>query len=130
MKRNLIVITLAPCVAGLLALTATRAEAGGCCAAPTLVAQAKTDQPAGKPGTKVCALNVDGMTCGACAAGVNAALKKLEGVKKSDIAFEKKGGTIEYDLAKVDEKKIVAAVEKAGFKATVRKEQPKVSQDK
>jgi copper chaperone CopZ len=130
MNRNTLIIVAGAGLASAMAFAPLRAQAGGCCAAPTLVAQAKTDQPAGKPGTKVCALNVDGMTCGACAAGVNAALKKLEGVKKSDIAFEKKGGTVEFDPAKVDEKKIVAAVEKAGFKATVRKEQPKVSQDK
>lgn len=95
-----------------------------------LAAQAHADQPAAKPATKVCALSVDGMSCGGCAAGVNAALQKLDGVKKSEITFEKKGGPVEFDPAKVDEKKIVAAVEKAGFKATAKKEAPKQPAEK
>jgi mercuric transport protein len=66
---------------------------------------------------KTVKLEIDGMTCGQCAASINTALKKIEGVQKIDISFEQKGGSVQYDPAKVNEKSIVEAINKTGLKA-------------
>lgn len=90
-------------------------------------AQAQCCAP-GKPTTQATAtgvhgavttvkLGIEGMTCGACSASINTALKQIDGVAKTDITFEQKGGTVQYDPAKVNEQTIVEAVNKTGFKA-------------
>ena len=66
---------------------------------------------------KTVKLDIEGMSCGSCAASINTALKKVEGVRTIDITFEQKGGTVEYDPAKTNEKSIVDAINKSGFKA-------------
>lgn len=103
-----------------LSLSAARSEAG-CCNAPKLLAQATVSNPAGN--TKTVNLTIEGMSCGACAASIKSALQKLDGIKKIDITFEKKGGTVEFDPAKVDETKIVEAINKTDFKAKASKSQ-------
>lgn len=105
-------------LAGAFALTTTHAG-DGCCAAPTVLAQAAGGQLEKNAATTSVKLDIEGMSCGACAASIKTALQKLDGVKKIDITVENKGGTVEFDAAKVDEKKIVDAVNKTGFKATL-----------
>lgn len=85
-----------------------------CCAPDSTVTQASRYAQAS---VKTVTLDIEGMTCGQCAASINTALKKIEGVRKIDINFEQKGGTVEYDPAKVSEKTIVETVNKTGFKA-------------
>ena len=86
-----------------------------CCAPSKVPTQAAAMDVRGA--VKTVRLEIDGMTCGSCAASINAALKKIEGVGTVDITFEQKGGTVEYDSAKVNEKTIVDAINKSGFKA-------------
>lgn len=89
----------------------------GCCAAPKTVAQQSSNSA--QTDIKTVKLDIEGMTCGSCAASINTALKKIEGVGTVDIKFEQKGGTVEYNPAKVNEKTIVETVNKSGFKAQV-----------
>jgi len=110
MNKNITTILAAAGLACTFALSCTDAHAD-CCGAPTVLAQAAS--------IKTVNLNIEGMECGSCAASVKSALQKLDGVKEIDITFEKKGGTVEFDPAKVDEKKIVETVNKAGFEATL-----------
>ncbi len=62
-------------------------------------------------------LDIEGMTCGSCAALVTSALRQVDGVRLVQISFEQKGGTVEFDATKVSEAKIVDTVNKSGFKA-------------
>ncbi len=65
---------------------------------------------------------VEGMTCGACEAGVSIAVKKLEGVEKVVASTEEGSATVTYDPGKVSAEKIEAAIEKLGYDAELRKE--------
>lgn len=86
-----------------------------CCAPDTAVTKANSTYV--QAAAKSVKLEIDGMTCGSCAASIGTALKKIEGVRKIDISFEQKGGTVEYDPAKVSEQTIVETINKTGFKA-------------
>lgn len=68
-------------------------------------------------GAAILKLAIEGMTCGGGADSIKTALKKIEGVRNVEISFEQKGGTIEFDRAKVNEQTIVEAVNNAGYKA-------------
>ena len=63
-------------------------------------------------------LHLEGMSCGHCAMKVTQALQGVEGVKSADVNLEKKKVEIEFKNAKVDDGILIAAVEKAGYKAT------------
>ncbi len=92
----------------------------GCGAPEKTIAQ--TTSTSTQTDTKTVRLDIEGMTCGSCAASVKTALEKLDGVRNVRISFEHKGGTVEFDATKVDEARIVEAVNKAGFKAQQSKE--------
>lgn len=63
------------------------------------------------------------LCCGACVTGAKDALKKADGV--SDIEFDRKAGKITVKGKDLDETKIVAALNKAGFFGTVKHEEKK-----
>ena len=58
---------------------------------------------------------ITGMTCGGCVAAVRNVLSRQPGV--SDVKVEIGKATLNYDEASVDEKALVAAIERAGFSA-------------
>jgi mercuric ion binding protein len=86
-----------------------------CCAPGKPPTQAATADVRGA--AKTIKLDIEGMTCGACSASIKTALKQIDGVGKIDITFEQKGGTVQYDPAKVNEQTIVDAINETGFKA-------------
>lgn len=60
---------------------------------------------------------IEGMTCGHCASHVEEALKEVGGIKSAKVDLKGKVAVIE--LAKpVEDAKIKAAVEDAGYEAT------------
>jgi copper chaperone len=61
-------------------------------------------------------LAVEGMTCGHCAMRVSEALKGVDGVKSANVNLEKKEVDVEFEKKKVEDKVLIAAVEKAGYK--------------
>lgn len=63
--------------------------------------------------------NVTGMTCSACSASVEKAIKKLDGVESVNINLLSNSAVVEYDESVLDNKKIIAAVENAGYNASV-----------
>ena len=67
-------------------------------------------------------LDIQGMTCSACAKAVERAVNKLDGVNSGNVNYATEKLTIEYDISKVRTAEIVAAIEKAGYKA-IEKEQ-------
>jgi mercuric ion binding protein len=66
-------------------------------------------------------LRISGMHCGSCATGIRAMLQRTEGVLKADVSYEERRALVDYDPAKTSPDKIVAAVEKMGYKAEIKK---------
>jgi mercuric ion binding protein len=66
-------------------------------------------------------LAISGMHCSSCAEGINAMLKRTEGVVKTDVSYEDRQAVVDYDEAKTSPEKIVAAIEKIGYKAKIKK---------
>lgn len=64
-------------------------------------------------------LQIDGMDCRACAAGLRATLARLEGVHKATVDYEKGQGVIEYNPATVQPGDFINQIDEAGFKAVV-----------
>jgi copper chaperone CopZ len=64
-------------------------------------------------------LNVDGMDCKACAAGLQATLGRIEGVRKASVQYEQGKAIIEYNPAKVQPKKFIEQIDEAGFTAAL-----------
>jgi mercuric transport protein len=67
-------------------------------------------------------LSVRGMTCEGCVKGVKAALEKVAGVKTADVSLEKNEASVVYDKAKTSPDALVKAVEKAGYKCSLQKD--------
>jgi len=85
---------------------ALAALAGGAATAPV---------PAG---LKKAVFNVEGMTCEGCATGVMAALKGIDGVANAGVEFSAKEAWAVYK--DVPEATLLAAIEKHGYKASVK----------
>ena len=66
-------------------------------------------------------LEVKGMHCTGCASGIEAMLRRVDGVTKADVSFDDKVATVEYDPAKANAEKIIATIEKMGYKAAPKK---------
>ena len=67
-------------------------------------------------------LLVEGMTCAACSARVEKVLSKVEGVVKANVNLSSNKATVEFPSGVVDENALIAAVEKAGYKAQIQRE--------
>ena len=63
--------------------------------------------------------NIEGMHCGACATGIEMFLSNTEGISSAKVLFEEKKAEVEYDENKVNDDKVIKAIEEAGFKAQV-----------
>ncbi|HHV08766.1 MAG TPA: copper-translocating P-type ATPase [Clostridiales bacterium] len=64
-------------------------------------------------------LQIEGMTCAACAKAVEKASAKLQGVTEANVNFATEKLNISFDDSQVSIPDIQAAVEKAGYKALV-----------
>ncbi len=80
-------------------------------------AGASTD--AGRPENAVVVLDVQGMTCTACAGEIERELRQIPGVVRADVSFEQRRAEVALSTARPKVKLLVAAVEKAGYQATV-----------
>ena len=63
-------------------------------------------------------LEIEGMTCEACAAGIESALRDLPGVAHAQVSFAQKRAQINYDPLKVSSEKFIDTVAKTGYKAS------------
>jgi len=70
-------------------------------------------------GKAVVSLNVEGMDCKACAAGVEGSIANIHGVHKARVSFEKGEAVIEYDPALVKPDAFVKRVKENGFTASI-----------
>lgn len=64
-------------------------------------------------------LNIEGMTCAACAKAVERVTKKLQGVENSTVNIATEKLTITYDEGKVNLEDILNSIDKAGYKGTI-----------
>lgn len=71
--------------------------------------------------TRTVTLSVAGMTCAACPLTVKAALKKVPGVQKADVSFEKLEAIVSFDDAKTNVDALTKATAGAGFPSTLKK---------
>ncbi|MDD7794795.1 heavy metal translocating P-type ATPase [Clostridium sp. 'White wine YQ'] len=72
---------------------------------------------------------IEGMTCAACVRAVERAVNKVEGVNSGSVNLATEKLTIEYDSSKVRSMDIMAAVEKAGYKAKEEEETQEETED-
>lgn len=63
--------------------------------------------------------NVEGMSCAACSASVERVVSRLDGVSSVSVNLLAKSMLCDYDSAKTTDEDIIAAVEKAGFSASI-----------
>jgi Cu+-exporting ATPase len=68
-------------------------------------------------------LPIEGMTCASCAARIEKRLNKLDGVEAS-VNYATEAAAVSYDPAVVTPEELVAAVESAGYAATLPSEEP------
>lgn len=61
-------------------------------------------------------LNIDGMDCVMCAAGLQNALRAIPGVRRADVSFQDKQAIVEYDPAVVDPSRFEKLIADSGFK--------------
>ena len=61
------------------------------------------------------AIKVEGMMCQHCVSHVKEALEKTEGVESAEVSLENKSAIIKGQ--NLDKAKLIAAIEKAGYKA-------------
>jgi len=71
--------------------------------------------------TAVVTLNISGMDCKACAAGIEGTLANINGVRKARVDFQSGKATIEYNNKVVKPAVFVERVNESGFTATIRK---------
>ena len=63
--------------------------------------------------------DIQGMSCASCQAHVTKAVEKLEGTKNVNVNLLTNDMTVDIDENKVDSKKIIQAIENAGYGATI-----------
>lgn len=64
-------------------------------------------------------LVVSRMTCATCPITVKKALRKVDGVTKVDVSFEKKQAVVTYDDAKTNVERLIKATTNAGYPSTL-----------
>jgi len=81
------------------------------------------------PEMKKLELDVRGMTCPSCAHHVENALNKVEGVEKAKIpGWQSNKATVSL-TTDVDQQELINAVELAGYKASLKEQNPQISAD-
>jgi copper chaperone CopZ len=63
---------------------------------------------------------IEGMSCTSCANGIKAMLKRTPGVISAEVSFERREAKVEYDSERTTREKIVEAISKLGYQATVK----------
>lgn len=67
---------------------------------------------------KTLVLTIHGMYCDGCAETIKGLLAVEAGVKASTVSFKERRARVLYDPSAVDERKIVTAIERGGYKVT------------
>ncbi|RFU21847.1 heavy metal translocating P-type ATPase [Geodermatophilus marinus] len=85
-----------------------------------------TTAPAGAPAAAAepasCTLDIGGMTCASCVGRVEKALRRVDGVAGAEVNLATEVATVRFDAAQVSPEELTAAVARAGYTATPRRE--------
>jgi len=65
---------------------------------------------------KTLVVAIEGMHCDGCAGTIEGLLAVENGVKASSVSFKEGRARVLYDPAVIDEKQLVAAIEKGGYR--------------
>ncbi len=68
-------------------------------------------------------LQISGMHCASCAANIQRALLKKEGIKTANVNFSTAKATIDYDEIKISETEIIETIKKSGYGAEILKKE-------
>lgn len=71
-----------------------------------------------------CDLQIDGMSCAACAAAIERRLATKAGVASAHVNFATRVATVRYDPSVVEPAALAAVVDSLGYKATIPKAKP------
>jgi copper chaperone CopZ len=63
-------------------------------------------------------LNISGMHCGSCALGIQMVTATLDGVKASEVSYDNKKGTFEFDESKTSKDAIIKSIGELGYQAS------------
>lgn len=85
--------------------------------ASVLAAETPSAVSAREADLKTVIIPVEGMACIACAATVRRAIKSLDGVSHVEVSLEKRTAQVTYAAGKLSPDRIVAAVNKLGYRA-------------
>jgi|GEM_PF-3462646 len=83
----------------------------------------------GNDGTSLATLEVNGMTCAACAINVEKVLKSIDGVKDATVNLPMKEATVYYDLRKTNPKLLKEAIDDIGYEAFVVEESERENEE-
>ena len=64
-------------------------------------------------------IKIDGMTCGGCVASVHSATTDIDGLDTMSVELDTNQATVTFDDSKTSAEAIAAAIDDAGFEATV-----------
>ncbi len=64
-------------------------------------------------------INIEGMTCSACANGVAASLRRVEGVIEAEVSIDPPEARIRFDASETSAEALVEAIEDLGYEADV-----------
>jgi len=67
-------------------------------------------------------LDIEGMHCSSCAAIIEKSIRKVEGVKEANVNFAAEKASVLVDESLAEKDALIKAVEKAGYKATLTKQ--------
>ena len=81
-------------------------------------------------GKKNISAPVIGMTCASCVARVEKTLKKIEGIENVSVNYATEKASFEIDESKANYNEVVEAIEDAGYKINIPKEQAEIISDK
>ncbi len=94
-----------------------------CCQGSEFVQALGKPQPAAPPGeVKETLLDVEGAHCGACVARIESALKETAGVAEAGFNLATHRARVRYDASRATIDDLLAAVAKAGYRASVPRE--------
>ncbi|MFP4035366.1 MAG: heavy metal translocating P-type ATPase [Desulfovermiculus sp.] len=79
-----------------------------------------------RPGSEI-ELDIQGMTCAACSARVEKALSRLSGVHQASVNLATEKARVSFDPKQIQSADLIAAVEAAGYKAAVAREESESS---
>ncbi|MBK8002108.1 MAG: cation transporter [Verrucomicrobia bacterium] len=122
-----ILTTLA--IGGLLCCASARA-ADGCCPTAPAKDSKVTLKPASIAAGSTVTLKVTGMTCDKCAAGVQKALKKVDGVKAAEVSLDKEQAVVTVDAAKAKPSNSLRRLTRPAATATPSKRRKRPSQQR